>query len=166
MLTQFMTVHLPDIHTIDQHTTAGHIIKSRDQLYQRTLAGSGTADDCQRFPCFCRKRNIFQDSFFTIRIAEIHVIKHNFFYMLSDIRNRLFLRNLILNIRCHIHHHFDTFGRNIGTGIHHKYEAEQHNRKHGMKKIFHKRHQLSHLQRTLIDHLACNKIDRNCRNIH
>ena len=90
----------------------------------------------------------------------------SFFYMLSDIRNRLFLRNLIQNIRCHIHHRFDTFGRNIGTGIHHEYEAEQHNRKHGMKKIFHKRHQLSHLQRALIDHLACNKIDGNCRNIH
>ena len=35
-----------------------------------------------------------------------------------------------------------------------------------MKQVFHKRHQLPHLQRTLIDHLTGNKINRQCCNIH
>lgn len=125
MLTQFMTVHLPrHPQSVDQHTTAGHIIKNPDQLYQRTLAGSGTADDCQRVsPAFAVKRNIFQDSFFTIRIAE-STWSNTTSSMLSGYQKPSFSLKSYpeypvsysspLRIR---------FGRNIGTGIHHKIQC-------------------------------------------
>ena len=45
MFTQLMTVDLSDIHAINQNTSAGHVIKSRDQLDQCALSGTGRSCD-------------------------------------------------------------------------------------------------------------------------
>ena len=126
MFTQLMTVDLSDIHAINQNTSAGHVIKSRDQLDQCALSGTGTSDNSRCLSGPGRKRNIFQNRFFPIRITEINMFKYNFFYRFSIIMYTLRADSLICDIRRHIHHCLYTFGRNIRTGIHHEHKAEQH----------------------------------------
>ena len=73
-----MLRNFPDIRSVNCNLSFCHIVKSRNQIYQRRFTASGTSDKCGCLSRFCCKWQIMQYIFFSSRIAERNMFKCNF----------------------------------------------------------------------------------------
>ena len=119
------------IHAVNQHFTFRCIIKSRNQVDNRTLTTAGRTDESHRIALMSCKCNVFQHILLCIRIFEADMTK---LYFTGHTRLGFCLRT-ILNGRFCIQYLIDTLCSNRCTGHQHEDHNQHHESHHNLHRI-------------------------------
>ena len=129
------------IRPVDEHFAAGRVVKTRNKLQQRTLAGTGRSRHSHRHA----RRNAERDAVEHVGLAAT-VPERNVAELDGTAANDCRSARRVLQRRLRTKHLQHTVGRGRRTGDVHDYHGEHHQRHQYLHEVVHQRNELADLQ--------------------